>query len=167
MDAESLRALAVSVLTREWAGYWAWILGAGALPTLTRRLAGWPRTAAAIARWHRYASLVALLGCLSAWRPLADTWRLESHAPDAIAFETCEVVQARQWGPVGRLRCASGQAFALRPSARPAPAPGARACLAYLPATRIVLAGREPEGCPDAPDAHTDISGVRKGQHSR
>jgi hypothetical protein len=106
-------------------------------------LAGWPRTAVGALRWRRYASLAALLGCLSAWRPLMDTWRVEAHAPDAIALEACEVVQTRQWGPVGRLRCANGQTFALRPGPRPAPAPAARTCLAYLPATRIVLAWRE------------------------
>lgn len=149
MHAEPLRTLAIEALVHEWLGYWTWIVLAGALPALTRRLVRWPRTPVGAARWRRYASFLALLGCLNAWRALADTWRVEAREPDALAFAACEAASVRSWGPVGELRCTDARAYALRFASASAPAPPALVCLAYLPTTRIVLAWRVLRLAPD------------------
>lgn len=146
---ELLHALATEALVREWVLYWAFILGAGSLPALTRRLADWPRTPSGRQRWRQYTSLLALLGCLLAWRPLADTWRLESGVPDAVRSTRCATPDVRAWGPVGRLRCADGRTFALRGAVLRSFATNQSLELAYLPSTGIVV--QTWEAAPRAP----------------
>ncbi len=146
---ELLHALATEALVREWVLYWAFILGAGSLPALTHRLADWPRTLSGRLRWRQYTSLLALFGCLLAWRPLVDTWRLESGAPDAVRSTRCATPDVRAWGPVGRLRCADGRTFALRGAVLRFLATNQSLELAYLPSTGIVVQTRE--AAPRAP----------------